>query len=200
MAISKLTSPVTQNDAINKINEVIDNIGSGGTSPSPSSSTPLMDGTAAVGTSTDYARGDHRHPSDTTKADAEQVDDLEARFDTLESSAVTNVAWDTTNHKLTKTINGTTSDISILPGLLNRGTITAFNNATTTGLYTYASSATNRPPVSAGGACLVLYISSSSCWQLAFITSTSSTAMQAYARRMYSSGNWTSWKAFTFSS
>ena len=35
----------------------------------PASSTPLMDGTAAVGTSTDYARADHVHPSDTSKAD-----------------------------------------------------------------------------------------------------------------------------------
>ena len=34
---------------------------------SPSSSTPLRDGTAAVGTSTDFARGDHRHPTDTSR-------------------------------------------------------------------------------------------------------------------------------------
>lgn len=34
----------------------------------PSSQTPLMNGTASVGTSTSYARGDHRHPSDTSKA------------------------------------------------------------------------------------------------------------------------------------
>jgi hypothetical protein len=33
----------------------------------PSSSTPLMDGTAAVGTADAWARGDHRHPSDTAK-------------------------------------------------------------------------------------------------------------------------------------
>lgn len=34
-----------------------------------SSATPLMDGTAAVGTSNAFARGDHRHPSDTNKQD-----------------------------------------------------------------------------------------------------------------------------------
>lgn len=34
-----------------------------------SSATPLMDGTASAGTSNAFARGDHRHPSDTTKAD-----------------------------------------------------------------------------------------------------------------------------------
>ncbi len=38
--------------------------------PSPSSTTPSMDGTAAVGTSTDYARADHVHPTDTGRAAA----------------------------------------------------------------------------------------------------------------------------------
>lgn len=32
-----------------------------------SASTPLMDGTAAVGTETAFARGDHRHPTDTSR-------------------------------------------------------------------------------------------------------------------------------------
>ena len=36
--------------------------------PIPTTSTPLMDGTAAVGSETKYARGDHRHPTDTTRA------------------------------------------------------------------------------------------------------------------------------------
>ena len=35
--------------------------------PSAAAETPLMDGTAAVGTSAKYARGDHKHPSDTAK-------------------------------------------------------------------------------------------------------------------------------------
>jgi|SRR5215472_2900974 len=36
--------------------------------PSPSSATPIMDGTAAVGTAAAYARADHVHPSDTSRA------------------------------------------------------------------------------------------------------------------------------------
>ena len=40
----------------------------GGSSVTPSSTTPAMDGTAAVGTSTDYARADHVHPTDTSRA------------------------------------------------------------------------------------------------------------------------------------
>lgn len=38
--------------------------------PDPSSAAPAMDGTAAAGSSTDYARADHVHPSDTSKQDA----------------------------------------------------------------------------------------------------------------------------------
>ena len=34
----------------------------------PTTSTPLMDGTAAVGTETKYAKGDHRHPTDSSRA------------------------------------------------------------------------------------------------------------------------------------
>lgn len=36
----------------------------------PATATPLMDGTAAVGSSTKYAREDHVHPSDTSKQDS----------------------------------------------------------------------------------------------------------------------------------
>lgn len=39
------------------------------TTPSPTTTTPLMDGSAAVGSENAYARGDHVHPSDTSKQD-----------------------------------------------------------------------------------------------------------------------------------
>lgn len=35
--------------------------------PTASTSTPLMDGTASAGSGTTYARGNHRHPTDTTR-------------------------------------------------------------------------------------------------------------------------------------
>lgn len=41
--------------------------------PSPASSAPAMDGTAAVGSSTDYARADHVHPTDTSRAAASDL-------------------------------------------------------------------------------------------------------------------------------
>ena len=36
--------------------------------PQASTTNPVMDGTVAIGTSTNYARADHRHPKDTSKA------------------------------------------------------------------------------------------------------------------------------------
>lgn len=48
------------------------------TSPSPSSTAPLMDGVAAAGSSSLYARGDHVHPSDTSKLDKASTDGVYA--------------------------------------------------------------------------------------------------------------------------
>lgn len=39
-----------------------------------STTTPLMDGDASIGTQTTFARGDHRHPSDATKASLDSPD------------------------------------------------------------------------------------------------------------------------------
>lgn len=43
---------------------------------SPSTSSPLMDGTASAGSSDLYSRGDHVHPSDTSRASQEELDAL----------------------------------------------------------------------------------------------------------------------------
>lgn len=49
-----------------------------------STTTPLMDGTAAVGTELAFARGDHRHPTDTSRASASDLTALTTRVGTLE--------------------------------------------------------------------------------------------------------------------
>lgn len=49
-------------------------------SPSPSVTTPLMDGEATTGTEYAYARGDHIHPTDTTRASVEQVNSKQDRL------------------------------------------------------------------------------------------------------------------------
>ena len=65
--------------------------------PTASTATPSMDGTGSAGTASTYARGDHTHPADTSKADV--------------SSTVSNVSFNTSNNKLFKTINGTTTEV-----------------------------------------------------------------------------------------
>lgn len=46
----------------------LSNVATGATKNDPSTTTPLMDGTASAGTEADYARGNHRHPTDTSRA------------------------------------------------------------------------------------------------------------------------------------
>lgn len=54
-----------------------------------STTTPIMDGTAAVGTELAFARGDHRHPTDTSRAAASDVTTLSGRVDDLETAVGT---------------------------------------------------------------------------------------------------------------
>lgn len=61
-------SGLTATDVQSAIDELAQ--GGGGGGPSPSASNPEMDGTAAPGTALTYARGDHVHPTDTTRAAA----------------------------------------------------------------------------------------------------------------------------------
>lgn len=58
----------------------------------PGTSTPLMDGTAAVGTATAFAREDHKHPSDTSRASASDLATLQTNVGKI------------SQHKATKTI------------------------------------------------------------------------------------------------
>lgn len=46
----------------------LSNIATGATKNDPSTNNPLMDGTADKGSETNYARGDHVHPTDTSRA------------------------------------------------------------------------------------------------------------------------------------
>lgn len=48
------------------------------TSPAPYTSSPAMDGVASAGSSANYSRGDHVHPSDSSKLDVSAVDGIYA--------------------------------------------------------------------------------------------------------------------------
>lgn len=70
--MSELTSPIildsTGQDIVTKLQAIATALAAN--RPLPSGATPLMDGTATPGTETAYARGDHVHPPDTTRAAA----------------------------------------------------------------------------------------------------------------------------------
>ena len=58
-----------------------------------SDTTPLINGIASIGTETAYSRGDHRHPTDTTRASVEELRALESKvqpyvIDIIENSEV----------------------------------------------------------------------------------------------------------------
>lgn len=72
------------------------------TVPEPSSTTPAMDGTAAVGTATTYARADHVHPTDTSRADASAIENA-----TFSSGIIS--TWITPRATLLATLNSLNS-------------------------------------------------------------------------------------------
>ena len=72
------------------------------TVPGASSTTPAMDGTAAAGTSADYARADHVHPTDTTRADASAIENA-----TFSSGIIS--TWITPRATLLATLNSLNS-------------------------------------------------------------------------------------------
>lgn len=74
-----------------------------------STSTPLMDGTASVGTELAFARGDHRHPTDTSRASASDLSALDGRVEDLEEAVGTGGSVDT---KISNAINDLDSSIA----------------------------------------------------------------------------------------
>lgn len=109
----------------------------------PATVAPLMDGTAAVGTSTKYAREDHVHPTDTSRASATSVEAI-----TPKTASITlpyanwsgNSPWTQTVTISGATITANTKvdiqpDAAAYAGMINDGVIALFienNNGTLT--------------------------------------------------------------------
>lgn len=138
------------------------------TTHAPSDAAPLMDGTASAGTSSLFSRGDHVHPSDTTKAD--------------KSSTVTNVTFDTTNG-FRKTINGSTTTIATVANLKSAlGVVdTDFTGATASAAGTHGLV----PAPSAGQQ--GLYLRADGSWAAPTNTNTTYTLSGAVASHKFTS-------------
>lgn len=119
----------------------LNGIATGATKNTASTTTPKMDGTAAVGTETTYAKGDHVHPTDTSRAPA-----IHTHTSTdINSSQVTSVAladddliaiFDASDGSKLKpsTISGTyfpkpSSSNPLMDGTASAGTGTAYSRA-----------------------------------------------------------------------
>jgi hypothetical protein len=90
--------------------------------PSPSSTTPKMDGTAAVGTSTDYARADHVHPSDTSAvhlAGAETISGVKTFSNGLKLTTAD--SWSSSDRTIPFSANGANDTIQYVNANANTG-------------------------------------------------------------------------------
>lgn len=74
-----------------------------------STTVPAMDGTAAVGTELAFARGDHVHPTDTSRASASDVTSLTGRVSDLETAVGSGGSVDS---KIATAIQGLDSSVS----------------------------------------------------------------------------------------
>ena len=92
----------------------------------PSSSTPAMDGTGAAGTADTFARGDHVHPTDTSRQAALTTAQLAAVNSGIDSTKVQQIETNKTNIILLEEMNGKKNVATI-----NSFTYTAGNDAAT---------------------------------------------------------------------
>lgn len=104
------------------------------TSPAPYTSSPAMNGVASAGSSANYSRGDHVHPSDSSKLDVSAVDGVyavESGSQVMLSASETPVADAIVKYDSVGDIHGT--DIYASSDLIATGNVVAGGDATITG-------------------------------------------------------------------
>lgn len=75
---------------LEKMKELSDKVDAFIGSAVPSNDPPVMDGTASAGSSVNYARGDHVHPTDTTRASQSYAQSIEDKVDDLDHNCEIN--------------------------------------------------------------------------------------------------------------
>lgn len=104
------------------------------TSPAPYTSSPAMDGIASAGSSANYSRGDHVHPSDSSKLDVSAVDGIyavESGSQVMLSASEAPVADAIVKYDSVGDIHGT--DVYASSDLIATGHVIAGGDATITG-------------------------------------------------------------------
>ena len=104
------------------------------TTPAPYTSSPAMDGTASAGSSSNYSRGDHVHPSDTSKLDVSAVDGIyavESGSQVMISASESPVADAVVKYDSVGDIHGT--DVYASSDMIATGNVIAGADATITG-------------------------------------------------------------------
>lgn len=106
-----------------------------GTHVSYSTTAPVMDGTAAVGTATTVARSDHKHPTDTSRASQTDLDTLKTTVNGKANSSHTHKIADVTNLQSTLDAKATSSALTSHTGNttvhITADERTSWNNAKT---------------------------------------------------------------------
>ena len=84
----------------------------------PSDALPLMDGEAKPGTAMEYSRGDHTHPTDTSRASAEEVERLREIIENSPGGEMPDLEGYVTDEELGQKLSGyaKTEDIPSLDG------------------------------------------------------------------------------------
>ena len=109
---------------------------------SPGSATPLMDGTASAGSANAYAREDHRHPTDTSRASESDLQTLSGRVDTAEDN-ITAMQGDVT------TLQGDVENLEYLVEMVNGGSLSTNSSGYYIG--TFSAVKTGYVPIGAVG-------------------------------------------------
>lgn len=112
--------------------------------PTPSTAAPAMDGTAAAGTSTDYARADHVHPSDTSKQNALSSTQLDAVNSGIDSTKVEQIETNEKNILFNQNMG--------VKNILK-------NTATSSGIFTVNADGTIKAQGSSGGSTAFVIVS-----------------------------------------
>lgn len=121
----------------------------------PSTTTPKMNGTAAVGSETAYSRGDHVHPSDSNKVDKVSGKGLSTNdYTTVEKNKLAGIADNANNYslpaatatalggvKVGTNINVSSGTISVATGTTSARGVVQLENAASTSTTTAATPA-----------------------------------------------------------